>query len=62
LIRSKQDLPELEIFEIKYHYKGFDVRNIFPYLNVSRCERDFELKSREASRLEFQWNLMELFS
>jgi hypothetical protein len=51
LTRSKQNLPKLEKFEIKYDCEGFDVSNIFPYLNFSRFEMEFELKIREAYRV-----------
>jgi hypothetical protein len=54
LFQSKQDLPELEKFEIKYSFEGFDERNNFTYRNFRRFEVDFELKIREASRFEFE--------
>jgi hypothetical protein len=47
LIWSKQDLPVLQKFEIKYVFGGFDERNNFLHMNFSRFEMDFELKFRE---------------
>jgi hypothetical protein len=49
LIRSQQDLPGLENFEIKYSWKEFEIRNNFPYRNFVRFLMDFEQKFREAS-------------
>jgi hypothetical protein len=49
LIRSKSDLSELEQFEIKYDFEGFDERNNFPYRNFLRFTMDFELKCKKAS-------------
>jgi hypothetical protein len=37
--------------EIKHGCEGFDVRNTFPYRNVSIFKMDFELKIRGASRV-----------
>jgi hypothetical protein len=37
--------------KIKFGCEGFEKRNIFPYMNVSRFEMYFELKLREASRV-----------
>jgi hypothetical protein len=52
-IQSKQDLPEIEKFEIKYGFEGFDERNNFLHMNVSRFEMDFKLRFREVS---MSWN------
>jgi hypothetical protein len=41
LIRSQQDLPELENFEIKYGWKEFEIRNNFPCRNFLRFQMDF---------------------
>jgi hypothetical protein len=49
LFQSKQDLPALKIFEIKYGFDGFDVRNNVSYRNALRFEMDCELKIREDS-------------
>jgi hypothetical protein len=49
LIRSKQDLPELGKFEIKYGCKVFEIGNNFPYRNLLRFWMDFEQKFRESS-------------
>jgi hypothetical protein len=51
----KQGLPWLKIFEIKYGYKGFEIWNNFPYRNIQRFKKDFELKIREASRVWIWW-------
>jgi hypothetical protein len=40
--RSKQDLPELDKFEIKYGFEGFVERKNFPYRNFFIFEMDFE--------------------
>jgi hypothetical protein len=62
LIRSKQDLSQLRKFEIKYGWKLFKIRNIFPYKNFLRFEKDFELKFREASmswqQEKIDWNAL----
>jgi hypothetical protein len=50
-IRSKQDLPELGKFEIKFGFEGCDERNNFAYRNFLRFEMYFELKIRESSRV-----------
>jgi hypothetical protein len=42
LVSSKQDVPELENFEIKYCFEGFNERNKFPCRNFYRFEVDFE--------------------
>jgi hypothetical protein len=44
LICSKEDLSELENFEIKYGCEGFEERNDFLYMNFFISEMDFELK------------------
>jgi hypothetical protein len=43
----KIHLPELESFQVKYGFEGFEVRNNFPYRNFLRFEVEFELKCRE---------------
>jgi hypothetical protein len=62
LIRSKQDLSQLRKFEIKHGWKLFKIRNIFPYKNFLRFEKDFELKFREASmswqQEKIDWNAL----
>jgi hypothetical protein len=59
LTGPKKELPELKIFEIKYCYEGFEERNNFLHRNFSRLKMDFELKFRDASRFEIQYNLIE---
>jgi hypothetical protein len=49
LIRSKQDLPELGKFEIKYKWKVFEIWNNFSYRDFLRFEMEFEEKFREVS-------------
>jgi hypothetical protein len=44
LIRSKQDLPELGKFEIKYEFGGFKEMNNFIHTNFIRLEMYFKLK------------------
>jgi hypothetical protein len=51
LIWSKEVLPVLYKFQIKYGFKYFEVRNNFPYWNLSNFEIEFELKIRKASRV-----------
>jgi hypothetical protein len=41
---SKKDPPELEKFEIKYCFEGFDEKNNFLHRNLSRFEMDFKIK------------------
>jgi hypothetical protein len=64
LIRSKQDLPKLENFEIKYGLKEFEIRNNFSYRDILGFEMDFELKFREISRsrkqVKIDWKFLEL--
>jgi hypothetical protein len=47
LLRSKQDLAVLQKFEIKYGWKGLEIRNNFPYRDLLRFELHLELKFRE---------------
>jgi hypothetical protein len=49
---NQKDLPEFKKIKIKYGFEGFDERNIFPYRNFSRFEREFELKLRFISKFE----------
>jgi hypothetical protein len=42
LVHSKNDLPELEKFEIKYGYEGFEERNNFIHRNFYRFELDLK--------------------
>jgi hypothetical protein len=49
LLRSKQDLPLPQKFEIKYGWKVFEIRNNFPYKDFLRLKMGFELKFREFS-------------
>jgi hypothetical protein len=44
LIDSKSDLLRLKIFETKYDFEIFDVRNNFTYRNFFRFKLYFELK------------------
>jgi hypothetical protein len=37
----------LQKFQIKYGWKELEIRNNFPYKNVSRFEIEFEQKFRE---------------
>jgi hypothetical protein len=46
---SKKDPPELEKFEIKYCFEGFDERNNFLHRNISRFEMDLKLKFRKSN-------------
>jgi hypothetical protein len=41
------DLPELYKFEVIYGCEGFELRNNFPYWNISIFRMDFELKFRD---------------
>jgi hypothetical protein len=43
-ILSKQDLPCIENFEIKYGCEGLEEKNNFLHMNFSRLEMDFKLK------------------
>jgi hypothetical protein len=40
--RPKKDTPELENFEIKYGYEGFEERNKLLHRNFSRFEMDLK--------------------
>jgi hypothetical protein len=43
LIQFKTDLPEVKkIFGIKYGWKSLELRNNFPYWNISRFGSEFE--------------------
>jgi hypothetical protein len=42
LIRSKDGLPELENFEIKYGFEGFEDKNNFIHKNIFILKVDFE--------------------
>jgi hypothetical protein len=44
LIRSNDRLPVLENFQIKYGIVENEIRNNFPYWNVSKFRIEFELK------------------
>jgi hypothetical protein len=55
----KKYLSELEHFEIKYGWKGCEIRNNFPYSNFIRFRMEFELKFRKGLGVEIQCNLME---
>jgi hypothetical protein len=48
--------------KIKYGPEGFEERNNFLHRNFFRFGVDFELKIREASRFEFDYNLIEFSS
>jgi hypothetical protein len=52
--RPKKDSPELEKFEIKYGYEGFEERNKLLHRNFSRFEMDLKWKFREFSRFRIQ--------
>jgi hypothetical protein len=54
----KNDHPELEKFEEKYGFKGFEEGNNFLHRNFIRFGMDFKLKIREAPRFRIQWNLI----
>jgi hypothetical protein len=47
-ILSRQDLPRIDFFKIKYGFEGFDERNNFLYRNFSRFKMYFKLKFRES--------------
>jgi hypothetical protein len=49
LVGIQTNLPELEKFEIKYGFKGFEERNNVLHSNFFRFEMYFELKFRELS-------------
>jgi hypothetical protein len=51
LIQSKDGIPELKIFQIKYNFEGFEIRNNFSSINFLRFKMDFELKFKKASRV-----------
>jgi hypothetical protein len=40
----KNDIPELENFELKYDFEGFEERNNFLHRNVFRFMMEIELK------------------
>jgi hypothetical protein len=44
LVRIKTSLPELENFEIKYAFGGFEEMNNFLHRNFIRFEMNFEVK------------------
>jgi hypothetical protein len=48
LIRLKDGLSELKIFQIKYGFLGNQTRNNFIYSNFSRLEMDFKIKFQES--------------
>jgi hypothetical protein len=50
---SKKDLPELEIFEIKYGFEDLEEMNSVLHKSFLRIIMNLELKFREVSRLEF---------
>jgi hypothetical protein len=43
LLWLKKDLSDLENFEIKYYFEGFEEENNFLHRNFYRFEMDFEL-------------------
>jgi hypothetical protein len=47
--QSKNNLPGLNFFEIKYGCEGFEERRNYPHRNFLIFEMDFELKFREVS-------------
>jgi hypothetical protein len=51
LIPSKDGLPLLETFQIKYGLVGNYIRNNFPYWNFSKFGIEFELKNQGSSRV-----------
>jgi hypothetical protein len=51
LIWSKNVLPVLENFQIKYGFEDFGIRNNFAYWKFSKFGTKFELKTWEASRV-----------
>jgi hypothetical protein len=61
LIWSKQYIPELEKFEIKYGCEGFDVSNNFPYWIFSRFRMEFELKFEQGSKIQVQMDFDWIF-
>jgi hypothetical protein len=54
LIESKEELVEFKKFQIKYGFKGFELRNNFPYWNFSKFEIEFEFKNQVALGFEIQ--------
>jgi hypothetical protein len=51
LIQSKGILSEFEKIQRKYDFKGFKIRNNFPYWHFSKSGIEFELKFKEAPRV-----------
>jgi hypothetical protein len=47
LIQSKDVLPVLENFQIKYSFEYFEIRNNFSYYDFSKFEIEVELKKLE---------------
>jgi hypothetical protein len=64
LIWSKQDLPLLQKFEIKYGFEWLNEGNNFPYRNFSRFEMESESKFRGTSMswisIEINWKFLEI--
>jgi hypothetical protein len=54
LIRSKDGLPMLKKFQIKYVFVENEIRSNFPYWNFSKFWIEFELKIKKALGLEIQ--------
>jgi hypothetical protein len=48
----KSDPSHLEIFQIKYRFEAFEIRDNFPHWNFSKFGIGFESKIKEA--LEFE--------
>jgi hypothetical protein len=61
IIWSKQDLPWVKKFPVKYRWKEIEIRNNSPYRNFSRFEVEVELKFREFLRVEIHWKILELW-
>jgi hypothetical protein len=57
--RPKNDISELEKFEIKYGCEGLEEGNNFLHRNFFKFEIDFKWKFREFSRFELEDNMIE---
>jgi hypothetical protein len=61
LFCSKGGLLKLKKNQIKYGYEGFEIRNNFPYWNISILRIEFDLMFGGLLRIEFNWNLVKKY-